>query len=429
MPWQEQVVNVGLEIEPSTRLPAYREIRVSVPRRSGKTTLFLCIQVDRSLGWGRHQRTLYTAQDRQNSREKWEEQNELLRDSNLAGLFKIRRMNGMERTIWEPTKSTVGITSSSETAGHGFDIDLAQVDEAWAQKDNRLVQAFRPAMMCRPAAQIWITSTMGTEESLFWNDLVDDGRARVEAGETRGVAYFEWSASTDDDPDDPRTWWGCMPALGHTVSEEVIQADHDSMDPGEFARAYLNQRTAGGRPVIDAASWAACRDSRSQLAGLPCFSVDVTPLRDAASIAVAGWRSDRKRHIEIVDHRPGTDWVIPRLVELQRKWQPWPTIVDPGSPAGSLMVDLAAAGVQTNTVTAREYAQACGQFYDAVVEGQVRHLEQPVLNLAVFAARKRPLGDAWAWARKTGGDISPLVAVTLSHYGLVKSGTGNVQIL
>jgi hypothetical protein len=181
--------------------------------------------------------------------------------------------------------------------------------------------------------------------------------------------------------------------------------------------------------VIDPTSWAACRDARSQLAGLPCFAIDVTPSRDAGSVGVAGWRPDGRRHVEVVDHRPGTDWLVGRLADLQRRWQPWPTIVDPGSPAGSLLVDLHAAGVQTETVSAREYAQGCGQFFDAVVDGQVRHLEQPVLNLAVFAARKRPLGDAWAWARKTGGDISPLVSVTLAHWGLVKSGTGSVQIL
>jgi hypothetical protein len=220
-----------------------------------------------------------------------------------------------------------------------------------------------------------------------------------------------------------------MPALGHTVTEKVIRADHDAMEPGEFARAYLNRRASGGRPVIDPTSWAACRDSRSQLSGLPCFSLDVTPDRGAASIGVAGWRGDGRRHLEVVEHRPNTDWCVGRLADLQRRWQPWPTIIDPGSPAGALLVDLAAAGVQTETVTAREYAQACGQFFDAVVEGRVRHLEQPVFNLAVFAARKRPLGDAWAWARKTGGDISPLVAVTLAHYGLVKAGTGSVQIL
>jgi hypothetical protein len=201
------------------------------------------------------------------------------------------------------------------------------------------------------------------------------------------------------------------------------------MDPAEFARAYLNRRAATGRPVFDAASWQACRDPRSSLAGLPCFAVDVTPDRSAASIGVAGWRPDRRRHIEIVEHRPGTDWVVDRLQALVRRWQPLPVICDPASPAGSLLVDLAASGVPTETVSAREYAQGCGQLYDAVTAGQVAHLEQPVLTQAVGAARKRVLGDAWAWARKTGGDISPLVAVTLAHWGLVKSGQGDPQIL
>jgi phage terminase large subunit-like protein len=428
MPWQCQVVDVAGELlEDGT--PAYREVRVTIPRQSGKTLCLLVVELDRSLNWGPQQHTLYAAQDRNNSRNKWEEQGEMLSATPLRRLFKMRQRNGSEQWRFPSTGSTVGITASGESSGHGQTLDLGIIDEAFAQKDERLAQAFRPAMMTRENAQMWVVSTMGTDESFFLHDRVDDGRARVESGERSGVAYFEWSASDDDDPDDPQTWRNCMPALGHTVTEKVIRADHDAMEPGEFARAYLNRRASGGRPVIDPTSWAACRDSRSQLAGLPCFSLDVTPDRGAASIGVAGWRADGRRHLEVVEHRPNTDWCVGRLADLQRRWQPWPTIIDPGSPAGALLVDLAAAGVSTETVTAREYAQACGQFFDAVVEGRVRHLEQPVFNLAVFAARKRPLGDAWAWARKTGGDISPLVAVTLAHYGLVKAGTGSVQIL
>jgi hypothetical protein len=85
--------------------------------------------------------------------------------------------------------------------------------------------------------------------------------------------------------------------------------------------------------------------------------------------------------------------------------------------------------VATVTVSAREYAQSCGAFFDAVVAGGICHLDQPVLNTAVSSARKRVLGDAWAWARKTGGDISPLVAVTLAAWGLAKAGQGNPQVL
>ena len=428
MPWQAQVANVAGELLPDTGLPAYREVRVSVPRQSGKTTLILVVEVDRSLSWGAAQRTLYAAQDRNNSRAKWEEQCELLGRSTLRSTFKARRQTGMERMEFKATGSTVGITASGESSGHGQTLDLGVIDEAFAQKDERLVQAFRPAMVTRRAAQMWIVSTMGTEESTFLHDRVDDGRARVEAGETSGVAYFEWSACDDDDQDDPAVWWRCMPALGHTVSEDTIQADHDAMPPDEFSRAYMNRRTGGGRPIFDAGTWQACRTD-GQLGGVPCFAVDVTPDRAWASIGVAGWGGGRRPLVEIVEHRPGTDWVVERLQELYRRWAPWPVIIDPASPAGSLLVDLASLAVKVETVAAREYAQACGQFYDAVVGGAVCHLDQPVLNAAVAAARKRQLGDAWAWARRSGGDVSPLVAVTLARWGLARHGTGEAQIL
>ena len=63
-------------------------------------------------------------------------------------------------------------------------------------------------------------------------------------------------------------------------------------------------------------------------------------------------------------------------------------------------------------------AQACGQFFDAVSAGTVRHLGQPGLTAAVAGAASRPLADAWAWARRNAAtDISPLVAVTLAAWG------------
>ena len=427
MPWQAQVANVAGELMPNG-LPAYREVRVTVPRQSGKTSMLLVVEVDRCLNWGQPQRVIYTAQDRNNSRSKWEEQCELLERTSLRKVFKVRRQTGLERMVFA-NGSTVGITASKETSGHGQTLDLGVIDEAFSQKDDRLDQAFRPAMMTRPAAQMWIVSTMGTEESTFLHDRVDDGRARVEADERSGIAYFEWSAEDDQDPDDAATWWSCMPALGRTVTEEVIRADHDAMPPDEFSRAYLNKRTGGGRPVFDAGSWQACRDPHSQLAGTPCFAVDVTPDRAWAAIGVAGWGSGRRTHVEIVDHRPGVEWVAGRLEELYRRWHPFPVVIDPASPAGSLLIDLASLSIKTETVGAREYAASCGQLYDAVVAAQVVHLDQPVLNVAVAAARKRVIGDAWAWTRRSGLDVSALVAVTLARYGLTKHGEGTVQVL
>jgi hypothetical protein len=33
-----------------------------------------------------------------------------------------------------------------------------------------------------------------------------------------------------------------------------------------------------------------------------------------------------------------------------------------------------------------------------------------------MSAKKRDLAGAWAWQKKDGGDICPLVAVTLAHH-------------
>jgi hypothetical protein len=76
-------------------------------------------------------------------------------------------------------------------------------------------------------------------------------------------------------------------------------------------------------------------------------------------------------------------------------------------------------GVEVVQPKVREIAAACGQFYDAVTEQTLSHLDQAPLASALAGAQKRPLGDSWAWARRgVGVDISPLVAVTLAKWGL-----------
>lgn len=422
---------MGFELDPATGLPAYRQVWVTVPRQSGKTTLTLATEVDRCLNWsawGGRQRVLYAAQDRNSSRRKWEEQGEMLHDTPLRGAFRIRSGSGMERMIWA-NGSTISITASGETSGHGQTLDLGIIDEAFAQRDERLAGAFLPAMQTRPAAQLWIISTAGTDDSVFLRDRVEQGRARVEAGQRSNIAFFEWSASEEEDPDDEATWWRCMPNLGRTVSIETIRSDRDSLPIDEFSRAYLNLWVPGGRSVIDAGTWAACLDPASKPGPGLAMAVDVTPDRARASVAVASRRSDGRVHVEVVDNRPGVDWVVGYMLELERRWRPWKVLFDPASPAGSLRLDLIAAGVAVEAIDTRTAAQAAGSFYDGVIAGTVRHLGQPALDAAVAGARKRTLADAWAWARKVGTDVSPLVAVTLAHWGVALAGEGKAQIL
>jgi hypothetical protein len=104
------------------------------------------------------------------------------------------------------------------------------------------------------------------------------------------------------------------------------------------------------------------------------------------------------------------------MVEL-KKHRPHRVTLDPGGPAGALLVPLNEAGVEVDPVSTRELVQACGALVDDVANGGFRHLDQPELNAAVFAATTRTVGDAWAWQRRsTQVDVSPLVAVTLARW-------------
>ena len=416
LPWQRLVADVGLEHD-ERGVPYYREVRLTVPRQQGKTTLILAIATDRCLAFDRPQRVLYTAQDRNHAREKWIEQVEMLERSPLRRLFRVRRSNGSERITWR-TGSVLGITASGDKSGHGFTLDEAFIDEAFAQVDDRLVQGFRPAMVTRRDAQLWILSTAGTEESVFLRDRVDDGRARVEAGERAGVAYFEWSAPDDWVVSDRETWRAAMPALGLTIDEETVAADFATMDQGEFARAYLNRWAPKGVPVFALGQWLACLDAESKAAGALAFGIDVAPDRSTASIAAAGGRADGRVHVELVERRDGTDWVVSRMGELVDRWRPVAVAIDPGAPAGSLVTALSAAHrMPLLLCTGRQYGQACGMFYDDVAQGRLAHRGQPALDDAVIGARKRPLGEAWAWARiPEAADPAPLIGATLARW-------------
>src|SRR4051812_42149759 len=87
MPWQRRVLDVALEIDPKTDRLAYREIDLTVPRQSGKTTLLLAVMVHRARAWDR-QRILYSAQTRLDARKKWEDGHvPLLEASPLRPMF------------------------------------------------------------------------------------------------------------------------------------------------------------------------------------------------------------------------------------------------------------------------------------------------------------------------------------------------------
>lgn len=428
MPWQRQVLDVGLEViqDPDTGLlvPAFSEVDVLVPRQSGKTTITLSRQTWRCQRKER-QRCAYTAQTRHDALLKFEEEFwPVLETSQFVGQFKNVRKNGSEGTVWNKNRSSIMVGTPSETGGHGQVLNDVTIDEAFAHKDGSVEQGFRPAMITKADAQLWVKSTAGhPQKALYLKGKRDNGRRLVETGITEGVAYFEWSAADDDDPTDEEVWWQTMPALGFTQTIRKIRAEFLGMSMHDFQRAFLNQWVEDvEESVLNIAAWASCFSLREmgqlQLEDPPvcCLAIDVNPERSWASIGAAGQAlTGDLPFIELVDRQEGTGWLAARLYQLQERYRPVAILVDRQSPAASLIDELERADIDLEVVDSTYMVRACGNFKDRTALLRYSHRNQQELNDAVKNSGTTQRADAWAWSRKSSRvDISPLVAVTLA---------------
>jgi phage terminase large subunit-like protein len=265
MPWQDEVNGVATEQDAAGRF-AYRQVVLEVMRQQGKSVDLLSMMIARALRRPGTQIS-YTAQTRLDARHRmldvwWPR----IERSKLAPFIGIRRGSGSEALVFK-NGSLLGLVSNTQTSGHGDNLDLGVIDEAWAQTDDHLEQAMRPAMMTRDA-QLWVVSAAGTEASAYFRGKVEDGRARAEMGVTENGCYIGYSFADDEDPADPAVWRRRMPALGITVSEETVRTDYELMELPEFRRAYGCQWPDVAKPgwgVIGEDTWGAAAVPQGRL--------------------------------------------------------------------------------------------------------------------------------------------------------------------
>lgn len=454
MPWQQYIADVGGEIIPETGLPAYRKIVFTVPRQSGKTTLMLAEEVDRCLLWTpaqplrwapkeelwvptrpellvpQRQLVIYTAQTGLDARKKFvDEQAPMIDQSPLRAAVQLtargevaNKAAGHEKITWR-TGSRIALQASTDASGHGETVHQGVIDEAFADVDAYREGALVPAQVTVADAQLWVMSTMGTDRSAYLNSLVKAGRASVEAGETAGTAYFEWSAGDDDDPADPATWWGCMPALGHTVTEATVRAIYTDMAArenglAEFVRAFLNRRSVTEDRDIPAQLWVAVCSETVAPDGKMALGLAVHPDQRWASLVLA----DELGRCELVEHGEGISWVPDRAVSVATRWG-LPIVVDERGPAASLVPEIRTAGATVVEYSLAAMAKAAANVYGAVADGRIQVRRHPVLDDAAKAVRRRPTGDVWVWGRnRSEQDVSAFEALTLAFDAAPNAG-------
>jgi phage terminase large subunit-like protein len=455
-PWQQHVLRVGMGEKPDGSWASF-EVAINVPRQNGKGAIIEARELW-GLFIGGEQLILHSAHEFKTAKNAYKRIERLIRRCpDLHKRVKIYRKTVGDEAIELHSGQELRFIARSKGSGRGFTGDCNILDEDMILGDEAM-DALLPTMAAIADPQIWYLGSAGIGgPSVQLARLRRRALAAVETSKPDpSLAYFEWSAdphvdecpkdcTAHDDADSDEAVLKSNPGVGYRLTLEKVRNERSTLSKSGYARERLGvgeypSDESDAWAVIGREAWEALVDENSQPEDPVAFALDVTPERSHASICVAG-RNGNAVHVEVVENRPGTDWVVERAKTLTEKWNPRCWVVDPGGAAGSLIGDLVTAltpdddedqdgdpayldeergpivpVVQTK---ARDVAAATGQFYDAVASGRIVHLDNAPLSTALAGARKRELGDAWAWARRgVGVDISPLVAATLAKWGL-----------
>lgn len=434
-PWQQHILRVGMGEKPDGQWSA-PEVCVNLPRQNGKGAVIEA-RVLWGLFVGGEQGILVSAHEFKTAMNTMRRIERLIRGrpdlhKRVKHYHKTVGREGIE--LYDGRE--LRYVARSRGSGRGFTADCVIFDECMILGDDAMA-ALAPTTDAVDNSQLWYLGSAGLGSlSQQLGRLRRRALAALESGTPDPVlAYLEWSidphldecprgCTEHDAIDSVASLLKSNPGVGYRLQVEKSMHRRLTMGDALYARERLGvgeypSDVAETWQVIGEDAWRALAASESAPEGQLAMAIDMTPERSHAAIGVAGsWRGGT--HVEVIDHRPGTGWLLDRAAELHERHQPRCWVVDAGGPAGSLIKELAERlGVDIVSPTAREVAGACGQFYDGVAEQTVSHLDQAPLTSALAGAQKRPLGDAWAWARRgVAVDISPLVAVTLAKWGL-----------
>jgi phage terminase large subunit-like protein len=331
---------------------------------------------------------------------------------------RVRAAHGAEGIEFN-TGGRLLFIARSRVSGRGFSPDVVIADEAQELNDLQL-SALKPALAAAKQAQVWYAGSAPHDLSTVWRRLALKGRS----GEADRLAYREWAAPDDLAAGDVRAWEAANPALGTRITLEFVASELTSLTEEDFRRERLSQWSEDAMAgVFDRAQWDALAvPNPPKPTGTRVLALDVAPDRRRASIAAGGDLGEHRVLVEVLAEREGISWVVDEVSALVAQHKPDAVVVDLAGQARSLIAPLEKAGVRVTTTDLHAMTEACGMFFDAVLEGRLVHRDDPVLNAAVEGAKQRNVGDAWAWARRhSASNVTPLVAATLALWGTIKA--------
>lgn len=414
MPWQRRFVDVATEVDTGTGQFAYPLVVLSIQRQAGKTALNMALGVHRMLAIA-NGRVWFTAQTGMHARDSFLEMARPAMLTPLGAALDLKRGAGDTRLEVKHTLSQFRPHPPTEDSLHGKQSDLNLIDEGWAFKEPQavaLMAAITPTQATRPMRQTIVLSTRGTAESVWFHGLID--QARVDPR----ICFVDYGIGPDDDPADLDLIAKHHPAFGHTIGMDALESAQTQLTPGEFARAYGNRETGAAETIWPMHCWEQVQTDQSIPDDVtPTFAAAVSIDRSQSVVAAAAPVGGVIR-TQIIDARPGTDWVPDRLNELDRTYRNRGVFVPSRGPSANVAADTELTGLALATMESDDDVRAASDLYDRVLTDRIEVGSHPDLDTAVANAAWRNVGDgARAFGRRaSSGSIAALEAVALAAY-------------
>ena len=413
-PWQEFAAEGATRTMSSGKWSAF-QVAIQANRQNGKGSIMEARQLVGLFAWG-DRLQVHTSHEFRTAQKHFERILSLIEGTpTLDRLVKrVRRADG-EEAIETRDGTVLQFMARSLKSGRGITGDVVYLDEAFALKPQ-MMASLMSTMSARSVThnpQLWFASSAGSPDSEVLQSIREAG---IEGSNPR-LAYMEWSAPDDADPDDPEVWALANPAMGVRISEDFVRAERASLGTEEFKRERLGiWAPLGGERVFPAGLWSGLADESSESGERIVFAVEIAGNRESATIMAVSQLENDRVHVEVVDSREGTSWIGHRLAQLQVNHSPEAIWAIAGGHVESLVREWRDEGVKVRLMRFADYIRACGVTYSLVKDGLIVHLDDPILNDAVDGVQQTWTTDraAFYWSRKNSlTDISPLVGLSV----------------
>lgn len=424
LPWQEDLVRHSLGQELSGKWSA-SNVCLITPRQNGKNFVVYVRELAGLFLLG--ERIVHTAHEFATADDAWKELKTIIEACDLDDECLHPHLHGgAEVSIRHKNGGFVRYRARGKGSMRGITkIGLVIADEAFALEDAQL-GSFKPIMQSADRRQLWLTSSAGFDSS----DVLSRFRSAGIERTNPKLLYSEWSCEEGSDPSDRAMWAVANPSLGveGIAPLDALEDSFSTLDLREFAREHLGMwDDPAMNAVIPFDEWDACEVEfvgASPMVGRRVVALDVAPQREWASIAGAGRTADGRSHVEVIDNRPGVDWVLPAMRRLMAgPHPPCAVALQAGGQAGVFGPELEQIGFKVVYFNPAEIGRATARFSSDVSSGVISHYGDQLLKLGLGGAAKYPIGSKelghWGWLRRGRSvDITGIVAASYANHVL-----------